>query len=92
MVEELSVVPCCEGVGFITADVWVIADGRPLSDWLLMSEGKTPNFVVDAKNLVELGAKIPVFDMVMFGVELLVFLMVLLEVKLPATDMVLGDG
>ena len=80
VVGELSVVLCCEEVGFIMIDVWVIADVKLLSDWLLISEGKTPNFVVDAKSLVELGAKIPVFNMV------------LLRVKLPVIDMEFGDG
>ena len=92
VVEELFVVLCCEEVGFITTDVWGIEDVRPFPDWLLMSEGKTPNFVVDAKSLVELEAKIPVLDMVLFGVRLPVFDIVLLGVKLPVIDMVFGDG
>ena len=92
VVEELSVVLCCEEVGCITTDFWGIEDVRSFSDWLLMSEGKTPNFVVDAKSLVELEAKIPVLDMVLFGVRLPVFDIVLLGVKLPVIDMVFGDG
>jgi hypothetical protein len=95
MVEELAAALCWEGVGLIMTDVWVITDGGLLSDWLLMGEVKTPNFVVDAKCMVELTClergKLLALDMVLFGGKRLVNDAVF-GVKLLVIDIVFGDG
>jgi hypothetical protein len=95
MVEEVAVVLCWERVGFIMTDVWVTTDGGPLSDWLLMGEVKTPNFVGDAKSLVELTCpergKLLALDMVLFGGKRLVNDAVF-GVELLVIDIVFGDG